>query len=337
MRSFLHPRLVNGPFDDPGLFLPFFFENRAMMFDLGDISPLSPRDILKISHSFITHTHMDHFIGFDRMLRLFLGRKKKIHLYGPEGFLKNIEGKFAGYTWNLVDNFKYHFSIQATEVHADHLLVNRYFCHNKFLPTRPPEKVTFTGRLLEQPAITVSAVILDHSLPCLGFSIRERFHINIIKEHLEPLGLEIGPWLKQFKQALYDGNDPDREFEVICGKKNRSKNFLLGDLTRQIALITPGQKISYIADVLYSKANAEKIIDLAKNSDHLFIEAGFLEKHRDTARKKHHLTATQAGTLARQAGVKQVTPFHFSPRYNGQESLLYAEVMEAFENHVETG
>jgi len=117
---------------------------------------------------------------------------------------------------------------------------------------------------------------------------------------------------------------------VICGKKNRSKNFLLGDLTRQIALITPGQKISYIADVVYSKANAEKIIDLAKDSDHLFIEAGFLEKHRDTAREKHHLTATQAGTLARQAGVKQVTPFHFSPRYTGQESFLYAEVMEAF-------
>ena len=37
MRSFLHPRLVNGPFDDPGLFLPFFFENRAMMFDLGSL------------------------------------------------------------------------------------------------------------------------------------------------------------------------------------------------------------------------------------------------------------------------------------------------------------
>jgi ribonuclease Z len=330
MRFFLHPRLVNGPFDDPGLFLPLFCENRAMMFDLGDISRLSPRDILKISHGFITHTHMDHFIGFDRMLRLFLGRKKIFYLYGPKGFLKNIEGKLAGYTWNLVDNFKYRFGIQATEVHSDHLLVNRYFCHNKFLPTQPPEKIAFTGRLLDQPAITVSAVILDHSLPCLGFSIRERFHINIIKEHLAPLGLEIGPWLKQFKQALYEDNDPDLEFEVVCGKENRSRKFLIGDLARQIALITPGQKVSYIADVVYSESNAEKIIALAKDSDHLFIEAAFLEKHRDTALKKHHLTATQAGTLARQAGAKQITPFHFSPRYTGQESLLYAEVMEAF-------
>ncbi|MBW2593695.1 MAG: ribonuclease Z [Deltaproteobacteria bacterium] len=337
MRSFLHPRLVNGPFDDPGLFIPLFFENRALMFDLGDINSLSPRDILKISHAFITHTHMDHFTGFDRMLRLFLGRDKELHLYGPSGFLKNIEGKLAGYTWNLVDNFKYCFGIQATEVHTDHLLVNRYFCHNKFLPTHAPEKITSRGRLLEEPALTVSAAILDHNLPCLGFSIHERFHINIIKERLEPLGLEIGPWLKQFKQALYDRHDPDSEFEVVCGKENIIRKFSLAELAREITLITPGQKVSYIADVVYSKSNAEKIIALVKNSDHLFIEAAFLEKHRDTARKKHHLTAAQAGTLAGRAAVKQLTPFHFSPRYTGQENLLYSEAMAAFEEYAKAG
>jgi ribonuclease Z len=89
MRPRFHPRLINGPFDDPGLFIPFLYENRAILFDLGDINTLSARDILKVSHVFITHTHMDHFIGFDRLLRLFLGREKKLYLYGPQGFLKN--------------------------------------------------------------------------------------------------------------------------------------------------------------------------------------------------------------------------------------------------------
>ncbi len=83
--------------------------------------------------------------------------------------------------------------------------------------------------------------------------------------------------------------------------------------------------------------NAEKIIALVKNSDHLFIEAAFLEKHRDTARNKHHLTAAQAGTLAGRAGVKQLTPFHFSPRYTGQENLLYSEAMAAFEKYAKAG
>jgi ribonuclease Z len=85
LSSFL-PRLVNNPFGDPGLYIPFLFEKRAMIFDLGDIVSLSPKELLKINHVFITHTHMDHFVGFERLLRLSLGREKDLYLYGPEGF-----------------------------------------------------------------------------------------------------------------------------------------------------------------------------------------------------------------------------------------------------------
>jgi len=101
--SFL-PRLVNGPFDDPVLFVPFRYENRAFLFDLGEIYQLTSREILKVTHIFVTHTHMDHFAGFDRILRIFLGRNKDLYLYGPPGFIQNVEGKLAGYTWNLVEN-----------------------------------------------------------------------------------------------------------------------------------------------------------------------------------------------------------------------------------------
>ena len=65
MRPVFHPRLVNRPFDDPGLFVPFLFDARALLFDCGENPALSSRDILKISHIFISHTHMDHFFGFD--------------------------------------------------------------------------------------------------------------------------------------------------------------------------------------------------------------------------------------------------------------------------------
>ena len=332
MRPRFHPRLINGPFDDPGLYIPFFFENRAVLFDLGDIYALSPKDILKISHVFVSHTHMDHFIGFDRLLRLFLGREKQLSVYGPQGFLKNAEGKLAGYAWNLVENYPYRLTLQLTEVHSDLLITKTYRCRDKFLAREKTAERAFNGVLLEEAGFRVFGVILDHSLPCLGFSIHERFHVNIVREGLNALGLETGPWLSRFKQALYSQIDPDSDFEAEIEGQRQRRQFKLGELAEKIALITPGEKISYISDVAYSDANEEKIVEFAKDANHLFIEAAFLDKDRAMAKEKFHLTARQAGGLAAKSGAKQFTVFHFSPRYLGQESLLYQEATEAYEN-----
>jgi ribonuclease Z len=177
--------------------------------------------------------------------------------------------------------------------------------------------------------------LLDHDILCLGFSIKEQFHINIIKDRVLKLGIEIGPWLNDFKQALFNQRHPDSKFEVVYGPNNSlTKRFALGDLTQQIALITPGQKVTYIVDVAYSKSNIKKIVELARDADHLFIEAAFLEKDREIARQKGHLTAWQAGTIAGLARVKQFTPFHFSPRYTGQGHLLEQEARKAYENEM---
>ncbi|MDM8552970.1 MBL fold metallo-hydrolase [Desulfobacterales bacterium HSG2] len=329
MRPSFHPRMVNGPFDDPSLFIPFFFEKRAIIFDAGEMYSLSARDMLKISHVFVTHTHIDHFAGFDRLLRLFLGREKKLHVYGPEGFLKNVEGKLAGYSWNLVRNYTNQFAFQVTEVRSGHTISREYPCRNRFHPTGKTTELPFDGILLREPALSVSAIILDHSIPCLGFSIKERFHVNIIKESLAGLGLEVGPWLREFKEALFNRCDPDSEFEVKFGKENRKK-FVLGDLAEQIAIVSPGQKITYVTDVVYSSSNSEKIVGFAKDSDHLFIEAAFLEEERDMARQKYHLTARQAGHIAGRAQVRQFTLFHFSPRYVGMEHILEEEARKAY-------
>ena len=332
MRPSFHPRLINGPFDDPGLFIPFQFQNRALIFDLGDISRLAPKDILKISHAFVSHTHMDHFIGFDRLLRLSLGREKHLSLHGPPGFIKNVEGKLAGYTWNLADKYNYPLSLQISEVHPQYTLCRHYRCQDRFQPLEDPVELPFGGILYEEPAFRVSAVILDHKIPCLGFSIEERYHINIDKTGLTALNLTPGPWLTAFKQALYNRTDPTSKFEANFDRRKPARHFILGELADQIARITPGQKISYITDVMYNRSNRQRIVEFVKGSNHLFIEAVFLNQDREIAERKQHLTARQAGLLAGIAQVKQMTVFHFSPRYMGMEQALREEARAAYEH-----
>jgi len=334
MRPRFHPRLINGPFDDPGLFIPFLFQRRAMIFDLGDITRLSARDLHKISHAFVTHTHMDHFIGFDRLLRTLLGRRKTLALFGPEGFIKNVEGKLAGYAWNLVGNFNYPLNLEITEINSQSTVCRRYRCRDKFIPANKSVEQPFSGFLYAEPGVTVTAAILDHGIPCLGLAIKEHFHVHILKDGLKKLGLEPGPWLTDFKQVLYSRSDPETNFELQCGPGEKAMQFRLGELAAKIALITPGQKIAYVTDVAYNQSNAERIVALAEGSDHLFIEAVFLDTHKDVAAEKNHLTAGQAGMLAAMAGVKHFSVFHFSARYTGEENRLREEAYLAYERQM---
>ena len=328
MRPSLLPRLVNGPFEYPALFIRFLFENRAIMFDLGDIHALSTRDILKLTHVFVTHTHMDHFAGFDRLLRIFLGREKQLHLFGPQGFIRNIEGKLGGYQWNLAENFTNSFSIIATEVRANHQVSMTYHCQDRFLPTRESSEMPFESRLLQEPSFTVSTAILDHSIPCLALSVKENFHINIKNDALKALGLKPGPWIQTFKQVLFENKPPETILDIPSAET--MQRFSLGALGDKIAIITPGQKISYVTDILYSSANVDKIVAIAKESDQLYIEAAFLDIDRDVALQKYHLTTKQAGEIAALCNAKKMVPFHYSPRYTGHAHQMESEAIRAF-------
>ncbi len=331
MPPLFSPFLINAPSGDPGLFMPFSFSKRAMIFDLGDIYPLSSRDILKISHCFITHTHMDHFAGFDRLLRIFLGRDKTLFLYGPEGFLKNMEGKLAGYTWNLVDHYKNRLVLDITEVRETSLISRRCPCHNRFQP-EAEDRIRPLGSsiLYEEPALSVKTAVLDHGIPCLGFCIEEKFRINIRKDALDRLGLQPGPWLNRFKQMLFSQQDPGQSFEPCAPDFAPKKQYTLGELAESLAIITRGKKTAYISDVAFHSSNIEKIINLAKGADRLFIESAFLERDKVHAQNKYHLTARQAGQIAALAGVRRFVLFHFSPRYTRADALFYEEAMRGF-------
>lgn len=333
MSSLLQPTLINDPFGDAGLYLDFRFAKRALLFDLGDLGPLSPRKLRRISHAFVSHAHMDHLCGFDRLLGVCLGRPQRLELYGPPAFIDRIEHKLSAYSWNLIADNETDFVIGVAELRGDILAAAAEF-HTKDAFRRkdvaPP--ATPSGILLDEEEFRVKAATLDHGIPCLAFALEEKLHINVWRDRLERLGLPVGPWLNSLKQAVRRG-EPDETFFTLASVeegKEREVRILLGRLKSEVLRITPGEKLAYVVDAAYHRDNAERIVELARDADQLFIEAVFLEDDAAIAARRHHLTAQQAGSLARRADVKRFIPFHFSPRYLDREERLRAEAWTAF-------
>jgi ribonuclease Z len=332
MRPMFDPALVNGPFGDPGLYLDFRFERRALLFDLGDLAPLPPKKLLRISDVFVSHTHMDHFIGFDRLLRVCLGRETGVRLYGPPGLIGQVEHKLAAYTWNLVENYPGDFAVETWEVDPSwHARGARFRCHRRFEREPLPGRELPEGVLLDEPAFRVRAAFLEHRTACLGFAVEEKTHVNILKNRLAELGLHVGPWLNELKAAV-SREVPD-ETPVRAWWRDREgaheKLLPLGKLKAEALRLVAGERIGYVTDVLYHEENARRITALVADADVLFIECVFLDEDGEHAARKCHLTARQAGGIARAARAKRVVPFHFSPRYADRESDLRSELEAA--------
>lgn len=333
MRPIFHPQLVNDPFGDPGLYVEFLFEKRALLFDLGDLRALAPRKILRLSDVFVSHAHMDHFVGFDQLLRICLGREKRLRLYGPPGFIDQVEHKLSAYTWNLVHNYPADLTLEVLEIRPDGTARRDIFrCRKAFRREGDKEFLLPDNVLLDETVLRVRTTFLDHKTPCLAFALEEKLHINVWKNRLEEMQLITGPWLQTLKKAVLGGAPDDTLIQVhACERGAIYEKWLpLGLLKEKILRIVPGQKITYVTDAVYHEQNAKKIVALAQDSDILAIETTFLEEDAERAMEKYHLTARQAGMLARAAHAKKIIPFHFSPKYAGEELRLREELHDAY-------
>lgn len=330
MRPIFHPKLVNGRYGDPALYVEMQFEARAILLDLGDISILPSRKINRLEHIFVSHAHIDHFFGFDRLLRTLVGRAKILHLYGPASFIDQICHKLHAYRWNLVERYDFDLVLVVCEVLSqDEARTARLRLSRAFVPEQGGHRRIERGLLHSESAFRVRTAILEHRTPCLGFAVEESMHVNIWKNRLLELGLPVGPWLRELKRIVLENQADDVPVRIDWQPSDRE--LPLGVL-RSAVKITAGQKIGYVTDVADTPLNRDLIIDLVRHADLLFIEAPFAAADAALAAARAHLTTTAAGEIARQAGVRRVEPFHFSPRYEGEEALMVEEVMQAFED-----
>ena len=320
MKSSFRPSLVNGPFQDCALYVALRWQGDALLFDLGRIDRLNPANCLRLSHVCVSHTHMDHFMGFDQLLRLTLPRDRELTFSGPPGLIDNITGKLAGYSWNLTES--YLFRLVVIERHENHLARASFRASNGFVREPLPDLPAAPGQLIDTPVFRIETATLNHRIPCLAFAVSEPRHLNIRTDVLKARGWGPGPWLARLKAAVRTGNDAEQLLVPTAGEPLRID---AGTLRRDLVDDQPGQRIAYVVDTLFDRESAERIVALARSADVFYCEARFLDVDRAEAEKRHHLTARQAGFLARAAGVRRLEVFHFSPRYQGMAQAFHTE------------
>ena len=332
MRRLFEPRLTNEAFGDPGIYVDFRDEHRALLFDVGDIDALPPGKLMRLSNVFVTHTHMDHFAGFDRLLAVILGRKPRLALTGGPGFIDQVEHKLRAYTWNVVYRYD-ELVLDVCEIGPDRRGRCARFSTRTNFVRETETSFTLDGDVVhDELAFRVRARFVDHDVPCLAYAVEEKSHVNVAKDRLAALGVSAGAWLRELKHAVLSGAPDTTPIDVRWRDRSgdHAMTRTVGELSHLILDIAPGQRIGYATDLRYTDANVAALADLFADVDVLFIECVFLEEDAEHGARKNHLTAGQAGHIARQARAKLVRPFHFSPRYEGREAELLGEMRAAW-------
>lgn len=269
---------------------------------------------------------MDHFIGFDQLLRLALVRERELAITGPEGFIERVRGRIDGYTWNVIHD--YPVRLRVEEIAAGRVRSVAFTGAGGMRP-EPLGEREFDGVIDTRRAYRIRGAVLDHGVSVLGVVLEEVERLAVDRGRLEALGLRPGEWLRRLKEVVRAA-EPDLtpiEAEEIGGG---TRTYSAGELTREILRRTPGQRLAYLTDVRGTEANLARAAELAGGVDLLICETGFLHADRALATERGHLTARQAGELARAAGARRLAPVHFSARYGGRERELLDEAATSF-------
>ncbi|MCK5156123.1 MAG: ribonuclease Z [Spirochaetales bacterium] len=179
------------------------------------------------------------------------------------------------------------------------------------------EVVDAPGAIIETDAYEVKAFALNHTKPCYGYSFTEKKRPGVFyPDKAEDLKISRGPlWAK-----LQSGESIELEHGVIVHPDQ-----VLGEKRS-------GRKFSYVTDTLYSETIAGNV----SNSDLFVCEGMFEEALSDSAKEKRHLTARQAGIIAKNAGgIRRLGLIHYSPRYMDRDlKILLSEAKEEFPDTV---
>ncbi len=157
---------------------------------------------------------------------------------------------------------------------------------------------------IDKDDYSMKAFRLNHGIECLGYVFEEKDRRRINKKFIETEGIPQGPHLGKLQRG-----------ESITWK---GKQINVSDATYKIK----GKKIGFIFDT----KTCENCSKIAEDADLLISEATFTDALKENAEQYKHLTAREAGRIAKENAAKRMILTHFSQRYkNANEALKDAK------------
>jgi ribonuclease Z len=326
----LEPTFAAGLIDDPVLLVRIRPTGGCLMFDCGQIHHLAKRSLTCLDAVFISHAHMDHWMGIDSVVRHLHASSKVVDLFGPPGIADKFGHKLASYDWNLAED--YWGSFRVHEVFPDKICLHLFpgperFCR-QVLAVTPREE---HAPIYRTPYCQVFAQACEHRVASLVFRINETPGFSIDREKLSQHGLLPGPWLGELKRSFLRGGRPTGVLNILkkdaAGKPREVASGDLETLLRQIERPQRSAAIGYVSDVGFSAANCERILHCMQGVNLLVCECAFLKESKERARASHHLCTDDLNWLMEALRPDYLLPMHFSKTFSRRAADLYRELV----------
>lgn len=245
-------------------------------------------------------------IGFKKLNRILLTHAHLDHILGLGGLVSTFT------RWESMDELHIHGGEHTLE-RVKALLFGVVLAGQN--PPIPIHMNVITEAMLiyEGKNFTVSAFPVTHrGRGCFGYTFQERNHRPFLSEKAEALGVPIGPE----RGRLVHGETVTLEDGTVI-----APDMVLGEEI-------PGVKVCITGDI----ARTDNIREYVADADVLITESTFLDTEREEARNFGHITAKQAGELAKEVNIKHLLLTHVSRRY--REFEVIKEAHATFSNSI---